>query len=161
MVTAIYPGTFDPITNGHLDIIERVSEIFDKVIVAVYETSPKPVLFTVEERMDLCSKSIEKFSNIEVSPFTGLAVSFAGQVGAIAMIRGLRAGSDFENEFDMAMMNKKLSHGMETVFLMSRLEWQFLSSSRIKEVVQLGADVSDMVPSHVFAALRTKLGLST
>ena len=157
MVTALYPGTFDPITNGHIDVVKRAAQLFDKVVVAVYAGSLKSVMFSTEERVALCTEALASTPNAETTAFTGLVVDYAESIGAAVMMRGLRAGADFENEFDMALMNKKLAPDIETVFLMTAMEWQFLSSSRIKEVAALGADVSGLVPPHVVKALQAKL----
>ena len=157
MTTALYTGTFDPITNGHLDVVKRAAARFDKVIVAVYAGSLKSVMFSTEERVALCQKALEGVKNAEAVSFSGLVVSFAESINADVMLRGLRAGADFDNEFDMALMNKTLAPHIETMFLMANIEWQFLSSSRIKEVAALGADVSGFVPPHVAEALRAKL----
>jgi pantetheine-phosphate adenylyltransferase len=157
MTIALYPGTFDPITNGHLDVVKRASALFDKVIVAVYAGSLKSVMFTTEERIALCQKAVDGIPNVEAVTFSGLVVSFAESINASVMLRGLRAGADFDHEFDMALMNKTLAPNIETVFLMANIEWQFLSSSRIKEVAELGADVSGLVTQDVVEALRAKL----
>ena len=157
MVTAVYPGTFDPITNGHVDIAVRASKAFDKVIIAIYEDSPNRVVFNVEERVGFCREAVSHVPNIQVTSFTGLLVEYVRSVGAQVMFRGLRAGSDFDYEFDMALMNKNLAPDLDAVFFMSSLEWQFLSSSRMKEVVGLGGDVSHLVPPDVDRALRAKL----
>ena len=157
MTIALYPGTFDPITNGHLDVIKRASALFEKVIVAVYAGSLKSVMFTTEERIALCQKAVDGIPNVEAVTFSGLVVSFAESINASVMLRGLRAGADFDHEFDMALMNKTLAPNIETVFLMANIEWQFLSSSRIKEVAALGADVSGLVTQDVVEALRAKL----
>ena len=157
MTIALYPGTFDPITNGHVDVVRRASALFEKVIVAVYAGSLKSVMFTTEERLALCQKAVDGIPNVEAITFSGLVVSFAESINASVMLRGLRAGADFDHEFDMALMNKTLAPNIETVFLMANIEWQFLSSSRIKEVAALGADVSGLVTSDVVEALRAKL----
>ena len=157
MTTALYPGTFDPITNGHIDVVKRAAQLFDKVVVAVYAGSLKSVMFSTDERLALCKEDLASTPNAEMVEFSGLVVSYAQSIGADVMLRGLRAGAEFENEFDMALMNKKLAPTIETVFLMTAMEWQFLSSSRIKEVAALGADVSGLVPPHVVSALQTKL----
>ena len=157
MITAVYPGTFDPITNGHIDIAERAARLFDRIIIAVYADSPKRVVFDVEERVEFCRKAVAHIPNAEVASFTGLMVEYMKQIGAQVAFRGLRAGSDFEYEFDMALMNEHLAPAMEEVFFMSKLEWQFLSSSRIKEVVALGGDISTFVPPDVANALRAKV----
>jgi len=153
---AIYPGSFDPITNGHLDIATRAAKIFDKLVIGVYETPNKPILFTTEERVELIRQAIAHLPNVEVESFGGLTVDFARKVKAQAMVRGLRMSADFEREFDMAMMNKKLYPELEFFCLMSRVEYQFLSSSLLKEAASLGGDVDDLVPKHVASALRKK-----
>ena len=156
MSIAIYPGSFDPISNGHLDIATRAAKIFEKLIIGVYENPNKPLLFTAEERVELIRQAIAHLPNVEVESFSGLAVDFARRVKAQAMVRGLRMTADFEREFDMAMMNKKLSPELELVCLMSRLEYQFLSSSLLKEAASLGGDIDDLVPKHVASALKKK-----
>jgi len=153
---AIYPGSFDPVTNGHLDIATRAAKIFEKLIIGVYDTPNKPILFTTEERVELMRQAIANLPNVEVESFSGLTVDFARRVKAKAMVRGLRMSADFEREFDMAMMNKKLSPELELVCLMPRVEYQFLSSSLLKEVASLGGDIEDLVPKHVASALRKK-----
>jgi pantetheine-phosphate adenylyltransferase len=153
---AIYPGTFDPITNGHLDIATRAARLFDKLIIGVFETPNKPLLFNATERVELIRRAIADMPNIEVEAFGGLTVDFAKKVNAIAMVRGLRMSADFEREFDMAMMTKKLYPELEFVCLMSRVEYQFLSSSLLKEAASLGGDIKDLVPAHVVTALRKK-----
>ncbi len=156
MNIAIYPGSFDPITNGHLDIATRAAKIFDKLIIGVYETPSKPLLFSTEERVELIRKAIADLPNVEVQSFSGLTVEFARRVKAKAMVRGLRMSADFEREFDMAMMNKKLFPELEFVCLMSSVEYQFLSSSLMKEAASLGGAIDEMVPEHVASALRKK-----
>jgi pantetheine-phosphate adenylyltransferase len=153
---AIYPGSFDPITNGHLDIATRAAKIFDKLIIGVYETPNKPLLFSTEERVELIRKAIAGLPNVEVQSFRGLTVDFAKRVKAKAMVRGLRMSADFEQEFDMAMMTKKLMPELEFVCLMSSVEYQFLSSSLMKEAASLGGDIDELVPKHVASALRKK-----
>jgi len=153
---AIYPGSFDPITNGHLDIATRAAKIFEKLIIGVYETPNKPILFTTEERVELIRQAIAHLPNVEVESFGGLTVDFARKVKAQAMVRGLRMSADFEREFDMAMMNKKLYPELEFFCLMSKVEYQFLSSSLLKEAASLGGDIDDLVPKHVASALRKK-----
>ena len=159
MVTAIYPGSFDPVTLGHVDIAARASVIFDKVIVAVYAMAPKALLFDTEERVDLFRKAVEHLSNVEVTHFTGLVVQCARRLGAQAIVRGLRSGLDFEYEFEMFYMNRKLDPGIEVVCLMASLPYQYVSSSLLKEVVGLGADATDLVPPQVIEAVRNKLAL--
>ena len=157
MTTAIYPGSFDPITNGHLDIIIRASKLFDKLIIGVYENPEKPVLFTSKERAELVAQAVTGLPNVEVKVFSGLTVSFAQEVNAQTIVRGLRMSADFEREFDLAMMNKKLSPEIELICLMSDLKYQFLSSSLLKEAAQLGGDVDNLIPKHVAEALKKKV----
>ncbi|MSP78573.1 MAG: pantetheine-phosphate adenylyltransferase [Dehalococcoidia bacterium] len=158
MVTALYPGTFDPVTNGHVDITSRAAKLFEQIIVAVYDTPPKSnIVFSTQERVDLFQESVKHLKNVKVQPFKGLVVHAARAVGAHVMLRGLRANPDFEYEFEMAMMNKRLAPDIESVYLMSSLESQFISASRVKEVVQLGGDVTNLVPDHVVQMLRARL----
>ena len=156
MTVAIYPGSFDPITNGHLDIATRAAKLFEKLIIAVYDIPDKDLLFNTEERVDLVRQAIVDLPNVEVESFTGLTVDFAREVGAQVMVRGLRMGGDFEREFNMAMMNKKLCPELELVCLMSSVEYQFLSASLLKEVASLRGCIDDVVPKHVARALRQK-----
>jgi len=153
---AIYPGSFDPITNGHLDIATRAAKIFDKVIIGVYKNPNKPILFNTEERVELIRQAIAGLPNVEVKSFSGLTVDLAKKVKAKAIVRGLRMSADFEREFDMAMMNKRMYPELETVCLMARVEYQFLSSSLLKEAASLGGAIDDLVPKHVASALRKK-----
>ena len=157
MTIAIYPGTFDPITNGHLDIASRAAKIFEKLIIGVYDTPNKHLLFTTKERIELARQAVVGLPNVEVSGFTGLTVDFATKVGAKVMVRGLRMSADFEREFEMAMMNKKLAPELELVCLMSGLEYQFLSSSLLKEAASLGGNIDDLVPKHVAEALTNRV----
>lgn len=157
MTIAICPGSFDPITNGHLDIIIRASKLFDKLIIGVYKTPDKPLLFTTEERAELVRQSVTSLPNVEVRIFSGLTVAFAKEVNAQTIVRGLRMSADFEREFDLAMMNKKLSPDIELICLMSDLKYQFLSSSLLKEAARLGGDVNNLVPEHVAKALKRKV----
>ena len=157
MIVAIYPGSFDPITNGHLDIVKRAAKLFGKLIIGVYDRPNKHLLFTTEERVELVRQAVVNLTNVEVKPYTGLTVDFARKIGAQVMVRGLRVSADFEREFDLAMMNKKLYPELELVCLMSTLEYQFLSSSLLKEAASLGGDVDNFVPKHVGAALRKKV----
>jgi pantetheine-phosphate adenylyltransferase len=157
LTTAIYPGSFDPITNGHLDIIIRASKLFDKLIIGIYDNPEKPVLFTTSERAELVEKAVTNLPNVEVRIFSGLTVNFARQVNAQTIVRGLRMSADFEREFDLAMMNKKLSPEVELICLMSDLKYQFLSSSLLKEAARLGGDVDNLVPKHVAEALSKKV----
>lgn len=158
MTVAIYPGTFDPITLGHLDIAARAAKLFEKLIIAVYESPEKHPIFHIEERVELVKRSIGHLPNVEVRSFNVLTVDFAKRVEATAMVRGLRMSADFEREFDMAMMNKRLYPELELVCLMASVEYQFLSSTLLKEAVSLGGDISDLVPEHVATALRKKVG---
>ncbi len=157
MVTAMYPGSFDPPTNGHVDIVARASKLFERVTIAVYDTPPKSLLFTTEERIDLFAQATRHLTNVNVVPFTGLMVQFARTLGSTVVVRGLRAGRDFEDEFEMALVNKRLAPDVEAIYLMTSLEWQFLSSTRVKEIAHLGADVTGLVPPHVATALNSKL----
>ena len=157
MARAIYPGSFDPVHNGHVDVAERASKVFDELIVAVYDVPPKRLMFTTDERVELFSESIAGTSNIRVVPFTGLAPTFARKAGAEFIVRGLRAGFDFEQEFEMALMWRNQAPDIDVVCMMSALEYQFVYSSRIKEVFVLGGDVGSLVPSPVASALKRKL----
>ena len=157
MTIAVYPGSFDPITNGHIDVAIRASKLFEKLVVAVYGTPNKHLLFTVEERVDLAVRALANLSNVEVVSFHGLSVDFARQIRAKVMVRGLRMSADFEREFEIAMMNKKLNSELELVCFMTSQEYQFLSSSLLKEVASLNGNISDLVPEHVAKALRKKV----
>ena len=157
MTIAIYPGSFDPITNGHLDIATRAAKLFEKLIIGVYDTPDKHLLFTTEERVELIRQAIVNLPNVEVKSFTELTVDFARKVKAQATVRGLRMGADFEREFDLAMMNKKLCPELELVCLMANQEYQFLSSSLLKEAARLGGNIDGFVPKHVATALRRKV----
>ncbi|WP_313491144.1 pantetheine-phosphate adenylyltransferase [Exiguobacterium sp.] len=153
---AICPGSFDPITNGHLDIIERAVPIFDEIIVAVLNNSSKQPLFSVEERMELIADVTSHLPHIKVDSFNGLLVDYAAEVGAIAIVRGLRAVSDFEYEMQVASINKKMNDQIETLFMMTNNQYSFLSSSIVKEAAKYGASVVDLVPSSVEEALRQR-----
>ena len=157
---AVYPGTFDPVTNGHVSLIERASQIFDQLIVAVAVNAGKQPFFSFEERLDLMKQTVGEMANgsdIEVVGFEGLTADFVKKVDAKAIIRGLRAVSDFEYEFQMALMNRKLARNVETVFLMPALSWVYLSSSLVKDVARNGGDIETLVPPAVAAAMRKKL----
>ncbi|MBM4404662.1 MAG: pantetheine-phosphate adenylyltransferase [Chloroflexi bacterium] len=156
MTTAVYPGSFDPVTLGHLDIARRASAVFDKLIVAVYDAPPKKLLFDTKERVALFKEAVKGLTNVTVLPYKGLTVDYARTMKATVLVRGLRAISDFEYEFEMAMMNNNLAPEVEVVCMMTRTEYQFLSSSLLKEVCSLGGDVSRLVPKHVAAALKSK-----
>ena len=153
---AIYPGSFDPVTNGHLDVIDRARKLFDVVIVAVAHNDQKQPLFSLEERLDLLRGALGKITNVEIAPLPGLLVDFAMAKKATAVIRGLRAISDFEFEFQMALMNRKLDPDVETIFLMPKEEYTYLSSRIVKEIAKLGGDVSAFVPPEVAKALAKK-----
>lgn len=154
---AIYPGSFDPVTNGHLDVIDRARKLFDEVIVGVAYNDQKHPLFTLEERLGLLRRALGRIKNVEVAPLDGLLVDFALTRKATAVIRGLRAISDFEFEFQMALMNRKLEATVETIFLMPKEEYTYLSSRIVKEIARLGGDVSGFVPAPVAKALAAKL----
>jgi pantetheine-phosphate adenylyltransferase len=153
---AVYPGTFDPIHFGHVDIATRARNIFDELVIAVYDRPAKSLLFTVEERVALARQALAGLSNLRVVPYGGLTVEFARQVDARAIVRGLRVISDFELEYQMALTNRQLGPEVEVVCLMTRQAHAFLSSSIVKEIALLGGDVSGMVPPHVAAALAEK-----
>lgn len=153
---ALYPGSFDPMTRGHLDILDRACLIFDRVVIAVLENPAKSPLFTTEERVELIRASIGGGGRVEVGTFNGLTVDYAAEVGAIAIVRGLRVTSDFENEFQMTLMNRRLNPDIHTVFLMTSFSNVFISSSIIKEVFRLGGTIDDAVPPPCAAALRRK-----
>jgi pantetheine-phosphate adenylyltransferase len=146
---AVYPGSFDPITNGHLDLIRRGSDLFDRLIVAVLRNTEKSYLFSVEDRLELLSESVVDLPNVEVAAFDGLLVDYARKRGAMRILRGIRALSDFEYEFQMALMNRRLAPDLETVFLMPREEFTFLSSKLVREVARLGGPVDAFVPPPV------------
>lgn len=156
MTTAIYPGSFDPITNGHLDVVRRAAHIFEKVIICVYDTPEKKLMFTPKERLQLASVAAKEIPHVEAQLYSGLTVSFAKQVGAQVMVRGLRASADFEFEFDLAMMTNKLSPELEMVCFMASPQYQFLSSSLLKEVARLGGKIDDWVTNNVALAVKNK-----
>jgi pantetheine-phosphate adenylyltransferase len=153
---ALYPGSFDPITNGHLDVIERAARLFDHVLVAVADNNAKNALFSTEDRVSLIRQSVSSLPNVQVTSFKGLLVDFAAASGARVVVRGLRAVTDFEYEFQMALMNKTLRPDLETIFLASREVFTYVSSRVIKEVARLGGDVTRMVPAPVASALAAK-----
>lgn len=159
MRTAIYPGSFDPFTNGHLDVVQRASRLFDRVIVAVAKSDGKGPLFLLDERKALVEQSIKSMPNVEADTFDGLLVDYVQRRSAQAVLRGLRAVSDFEFEFQMALMNRKLNDSFETIFMMPKDTYTFLSSRIVKEIARLGGDVRPFVPEHVQDALTIKLGL--
>ncbi len=159
MRIAVYPGGFDPVTNGHMDIVRRMTHLFDRVIVAVVQGREKSTMFTWEERIELIRKAVEDLPSVEVEGFSGMTVEYARQKGAVALVRGMRAVTDFEAEFDMALMNRKMAPELESVYLMTNQEFLYVSASRIREVSKLGYDVADLVPGHVRSAIRAKLGM--
>jgi pantetheine-phosphate adenylyltransferase len=156
MRTAIYPGSFDPLTNGHLDVVQRAAKLFDRVIIAVAKNEGKNPLFTLNERLVLVKKSIAHLSNVEADSFDGLLVEYVVNRKAQAIVRGLRAVSDFEFEFQLALMNRKLNENIETIFMMPKDTYTFLSSRIVKEIARLGGDVDSFVPAHVQTALDRK-----
>jgi len=157
MRTVIYPGSFDPLTNGHLDVIQRATKLFDRVVVAVASNESKHPLFTLSERVQMVSRSVRHLPHVEADSFEGLLIAYVEQRSAQAVIRGLRAVSDFEFEFQLALMNRKLNEKIETIFMMPKDTYTFLSSRIVKEIASLGGDVSAFVPAHVRTALAAKL----
>ena len=157
MRTAIYPGSFDPLTNGHLDLVQRATKLFDHVVVAVARSESKNPLFTLAERLVLVEEAVKKIPNVTAEAFDGLLVDYVTKRGGQAVIRGLRAVSDFEFEFQLALMNRKLNERVETIFMMPKETYTFLSSRIIKEVAKLGGDISGFVPPHVLEALGKKM----
>ena len=155
--TAIYPGSFDPLTNGHLDVIQRAAKLFDHVIVAVAENESKQPLFTLTERVALVKQAVTKLPNVETDSFSTLLVEYVAAQKAQAIVRGLRAVSDFEFEFQLALMNRKLDESIETIFMMPKDTYTFLSSRIVKEIARLGGDVRSFVPPNVQIALKKKL----
>jgi len=160
MRTVIYPGSFDPLTNGHLDVIQRATKLFDKVIVAVAQNESKNPLFDLADRVNLVQQAIKHLPQVEVDSFDGLLVDYVESRSGQAVVRGLRAVSDFEFEFQLALMNRKLNERIETIFMMPKDTYTFLSSRIVKEIARLGGDVSSFVPAHVQTALKTKLSKS-
>ena len=156
MNIAIYPGTFDPVTNGHIDILERALKLFDKVIITIARNTVKNPLFTEKERITLLRQATKGLKNVEVASFEGLLVDYVQKRNAIAVVRGLRAMTDFEYELQMALMNRKLDEKMETVFLMPNEKYTYLSSNFVREIARLGGDVSTFVPPVVLKALQQK-----
>jgi pantetheine-phosphate adenylyltransferase len=155
---AIYPGSFDPVTNGHLDIVKRGLKLFDKIIVTILYNPGKETLFSVEERLGMLRESIKSLSHIEIDRYDGLLVDYAAKRKAQAILRGMRAVSDFEYEFQMALMNRRLNREIQTVFLMTGLRWIFTSSSIIKEAARFGGNIEGMVPPNVLEKLKIKFG---
>ncbi|MEN8806421.1 MAG: pantetheine-phosphate adenylyltransferase [Desulfobacterales bacterium] len=155
---AIYPGSFDPVTNGHLDIVKRGLKLFDKIIVTILYNPGKETLFSVEERLGMLRESMKSLSHIEIDHYDGLLVDYAAKRKAQAILRGMRAVSDFEYEFQMALMNRRLDREIQTVFLMTGLRWIFASSSIIKEAARFGGNIEGMVPPNVLRKLKIKFG---
>lgn len=157
MSRALYPGRFDPVTNGHLNLIARAAALFDELVVGVAVSSP---IFSLDERVDFICRALASQPTVTVKPFGGLTTEFARQVGATVLVRGIRGVTDFETEFDMALMYRKMAPEIECVYLMTSLEHLYVSASRIREVASLGFDVSELVPTHVAAALKQKYGVA-
>lgn len=157
MVKSIYPGTFDPVTRGHYDIVDRASKLFDEVSICVYSGSIKQVIFNVDERVDMIKEAVSTLSNVNVIKFDKLTVSLAEEIGASVIIRGLRIGADFEYEREMALTNREMSSKIDTVCLISSLKYQYVSSSRVKEIALLGGDVSSLVPDHVLSPFMKRI----
>ena len=156
-MVALYPGSFDPITNGHLDLIQRGSALFDKLFVAILRNDEKEALFSVDERIEMLREVVEGFPNVEVGSFDGLLVEYATQCGASVILRGIRAVSDYEYELQMALMNRRLGPDIETVFLMASEAHSFLSSKLVKEVIRLGGKITGLVPPSIEGKLRKRL----
>jgi pantetheine-phosphate adenylyltransferase len=159
MRIAVFPGGFDPVHNGHLDLVNRMTHLFDRVIVAVVKGRDQSTMFTWEERIALFREAVKEMPTIEVEGFDGLTVEFAKRRGAVALVRGIRAVTDFESEFSQALMNRKMAPELESIYLMTNQDFLYVSSSRIREVSRLGYDPIDLVPPHVRLAIRQKLGL--
>jgi pantetheine-phosphate adenylyltransferase len=157
MVKSIYPGTFDPVTRGHYDIVDRASKLFDEVSICVYSGSIKQVIFNVDERVDMIKEAVSTLSNVNVIKFDKLTVSLAEEIGASVIIRGLRIGADFEYEREMALTNREMNSKIDTVCLISSLKYQYVSSSRVKEIALLGGDVSSLVPDHVLSPFMKRI----
>jgi len=158
VVTALYPGSFDPVTVGHVDVATRAARLFEKVVIAVYETPSKDLMFTTDERVDLLRMSCRHLPNVEVKQFAGLMVRYANEVNAGVIVRGLRSGSDFEYEFEMAFMNRRLEPEVDLVCFMTSQDYMFVSASLLKEVARLGGDITEMVPPDVAEAVYKKFG---
>ncbi|MBI2171097.1 MAG: pantetheine-phosphate adenylyltransferase [Chloroflexi bacterium] len=156
MPLALYSGTFDPVTQGHMDITQRAARLFAKVVIGIFDTPAKTLLFSTEERVELFRKAVEHIPNVEVMPYAGLTVDFAHKIGATTVIRGVRSITDVDYEAAMVMMNRKLQPQIDTIFLYTSLEYQFVSSTLIKEVARYGGDISNLVAEHVAAALKEK-----
>lgn len=160
MRIALYPGSFDPVTKGHVDVATRAATLFDELVIGVFDLPPKNLLFTTEERVSLMEEATAHLRNVRVKAYSSLTIEFARRIGAKFIVRGLRMGSDFEREFDMALMNRKMAPVIDTICLMSNADYQFISSSLLKEAAQGGGDVSVFVPDCSAEALLKKLSLS-
>ena len=158
MTIAVYPGTFDPVTFGHLDIIQRASQLYDKLIIGVLHNSEKTPLFSVQERVKILTKATEDIANVEVRSFEGLSVDFARSSGAKVIVRGLRLITDFEYELQMAQTNRKLAPDVDTTFLYTSLQYSYLSSTTVKEVARFGGDIHEFVPGFIMEEIKKKLG---
>lgn len=158
MRKVIYPGTFDPVTNGHIDIVDRATDLFDEVVVTVAQNPSKTCLFSTEERVEMLLESLKGYDKVKVDSFNGLVVDHAKEVGAVGIIRGLRAVSDFEYEFQMALMNRKLDDDLRTIFLMPHEKYTYLNSTIIRNLAQFHSDVSDFVTPFVVEKLKEKFG---
>jgi pantetheine-phosphate adenylyltransferase len=156
LIIALYPGSFDPITNGHIDIAIRAAKLFDKIVIGIFATPEKTLMFSIDERVKMAKEATSHLPKVEVRPYSNITVDFAREIKAQVLVRGLRMIGDFEWEFEMAMMNQMLSPGLETVCFMSSQEYQFLSASLIKEVASLGGDIHSLVPPNVAKALSKK-----
>lgn len=159
MINALYPGSFDPATKGHVDLATRAASLFNHLTIGVYDTPPKSLLFNTEERVDMMKKAVAHLENVNVVSYTGLTIEFARKIKVKVLIRGLRMGSDFDAEFEMSLMNRRLAPDLDTVCLMTSQEYEFISSSAIKTVAQLRGDISELVPDHVAAALKKKFNM--
>ena len=159
-IIAVYPGSFDPPTNGHLDIIGRAAKLFPKVVVAITHNYNKKHMFTLEERLSMMKESVSKIKNVKVAAFSGLLVDYLNKIDSFCIVRGLRALSDFEYEFQMALMNRKLKKDVETVFLMPEQEYTFLSSSMVREIASLGGNFKNFVPNNVYKKIKEKRKLN-
>ena len=157
MVKAVFPGTFDPVTNGHVDMARRAAKLFDPMVVAVYDIPLKRLMFSLDERVAMLRRALRDAPHVEVRPYSGLTVNFAKEIGAAVIVRGLRIGADFEYEREMALMNQKIGPDIEVVCLISSQDNQYVSSSRVKEIASLGGDIKAFVPQHVAEAIRKKL----
>jgi pantetheine-phosphate adenylyltransferase len=157
LIKAVYPGGFDPVTNGHLDIARRAAAIFDELLIAIYDTPSKSLLFNTQERVALFSEAVTDLANVQVVPYKGLTVDYARQIGARVIVRGMRRVTDFEAEFEMALMNKTMAPDLEEIYFITALEYQYVSATLLKEVAGLGGPISQFVPAHVERALIERL----